>query len=90
MNIKTTGSKLVHVIYPFLQTSPELLCPKDRTRDVDAIYHVIQSAKTFIFISVTDYLPLVNRSFRGTLVTRYSLTSKHYPKVFDMQTYICL
>lgn len=54
----------------FLQTSPELFCSKDRTRDVDAIYQVIQSAQTFIFISVTDYLPLVNRSFRGTSVTR--------------------
>ncbi|XP_071764865.1 inactive phospholipase D5 isoform X2 [Centroberyx gerrardi] len=55
----------------YVSTSPELFCPKDRTRDVDAIHHVIQSAKTFIFISVTDYLPLVNRSFRGTPVTRY-------------------
>ncbi|KAM3865435.1 LOW QUALITY PROTEIN: inactive phospholipase D5-like [Diretmus argenteus] len=55
----------------YVSTSPELFCPKDRTRDVDAIHHVIQSAKTFIFISVTDYLPLVNRRFRGTSVTRY-------------------
>lgn len=55
----------------FLQTSPDLFCTKDRTRDVDAIYQVIQSAKTFIFISVTNYLPLVSRSFRGTSVTRY-------------------
>ncbi|MEQ2261836.1 hypothetical protein XENORESO_016545, partial [Xenotaenia resolanae] len=55
----------------YLSTSPELFCSKDRTRDLDAIYQVIQSAKTFIFISVTDYLPLVKRSFRGTSVTRY-------------------
>ncbi|XP_051241952.1 inactive phospholipase D5 isoform X2 [Dicentrarchus labrax] len=55
----------------YVSTSPELFCSKDRTRDVDAIYQVIQSAKTFIFISVTDYLPLVNRRFRGTSVTRY-------------------
>uniref|UniRef100_A0A667XEG9 Phospholipase D family member 5 n=1 Tax=Myripristis murdjan TaxID=586833 RepID=A0A667XEG9_9TELE len=46
----------------YVSTSPELFCPKDRTRDVDAIHHVIQSAKTFIFISVTDYLPLANIS----------------------------
>ncbi|KAM4597502.1 inactive phospholipase D5-like, partial [Polymixia lowei] len=52
-------------------TSPELFCPKDRTRDIDAIHHVIQSAKTFIYICVTDYLPLVKRSFRGTSVVRY-------------------
>uniref|UniRef100_A0A8C2WEP4 Phospholipase D family member 5 n=1 Tax=Cyclopterus lumpus TaxID=8103 RepID=A0A8C2WEP4_CYCLU len=55
----------------YVSTSPELFCAKDRTRDVDAIYEVIQSAKTFIFISVTDYLPLLIRSFRGTSVTRY-------------------
>ncbi|XP_056228170.1 inactive phospholipase D5 isoform X2 [Seriola aureovittata] len=55
----------------YVSTSPEVLCPKDRTRDVEAIYQVVQSAKTFIFISVTDYLPLVNRRFRGTSVTRY-------------------
>ncbi|XP_023129010.2 inactive phospholipase D5 [Amphiprion ocellaris] len=55
----------------YVSTSPEIFCAKDRTRDVDAIYQVIQSAKTFIFISVTDYLPLVSRRFRGTSVTRY-------------------
>ncbi|XP_038146636.1 inactive phospholipase D5 isoform X1 [Cyprinodon tularosa] len=55
----------------YLSTSPELFCPKDRTRDLDAIYQVIQSAKTFIYISVTDYLPLLERSSRGTFVTRY-------------------
>nr|XP_040042631.1 inactive phospholipase D5 isoform X3 [Gasterosteus aculeatus aculeatus] len=53
----------------YVSTSPELFCAKDRTRDVDAIHQVIQSAKTFVFISVTDYLPLWSRSFRGTSVT---------------------
>ncbi|XP_076001852.1 inactive phospholipase D5 [Genypterus blacodes] len=55
----------------YVSTSPELFCPKDRTRDVDAIHQVIQSAKTFVFISVSDYLPLVTRTFRGTSITRY-------------------
>ncbi|XP_056265558.1 inactive phospholipase D5 [Pseudoliparis swirei] len=55
----------------YVSTSPELFCAKDRTRDVDAIAEVIQSAKTFVFISVTDYLPLLIRSYRGTSVTRY-------------------
>ncbi|XP_068607314.1 inactive phospholipase D5 [Brachionichthys hirsutus] len=55
----------------YVSTSPELFCARDRTRDIDAIHHVIQSAETFVFISVTDYLPLVSRSFRGTRVTRY-------------------
>ncbi|KAK7930291.1 hypothetical protein WMY93_006686 [Mugilogobius chulae] len=55
----------------YVSTSPELFCSKDRTKDIDAIYQVIQNAKTFIFISVTDYLPLVNRKLRGSTVTRY-------------------
>ncbi|XP_029001720.1 inactive phospholipase D5 isoform X2 [Betta splendens] len=55
----------------YVSTSPEAFCPKDRTRDVDAIYHVLQRARAFAFISVTDYLPLVNRSYRGASVTRY-------------------
>uniref|UniRef100_A0A8C5HFR8 Inactive phospholipase D5-like n=1 Tax=Gouania willdenowi TaxID=441366 RepID=A0A8C5HFR8_GOUWI len=55
----------------YVSTSPELFCAKDRTKDVDAIGQVIQSAHTFIFISVTDYLPLVSRSFKGASVTRY-------------------
>lgn len=58
-------------LYISLQTSPDVFCPKDRTRDIEAIHQVIQSAQSFVFISVTDYLPLVNRSFRGTTVTRY-------------------
>uniref|UniRef100_A0A3P8VQ65 Phospholipase D family member 5 n=1 Tax=Cynoglossus semilaevis TaxID=244447 RepID=A0A3P8VQ65_CYNSE len=55
----------------YVSTSPDVFCPKDRTRDIEAIHQVIQSAQSFVFISVTDYLPLVNRSFRGTTVTRY-------------------
>lgn len=55
-----------------LQTSPERFCPKYRTKDLDAIHQVIQSAKAFIFISVTDYLPLLSWPYRGTTVTRYT------------------
>ncbi|XP_051563782.1 inactive phospholipase D5-like isoform X2 [Myxocyprinus asiaticus] len=55
----------------YVSTSPELFCPKGRSRDIDAIRHVIREAKQFIYISVTDYLPLVNRSYRGSSVIRY-------------------
>ncbi|XP_056892625.1 inactive phospholipase D5 isoform X2 [Takifugu flavidus] len=55
----------------YVSTSPERFCPKYRTKDLDAIHQVIQSAKTFIFISVTDYLPLLSWPYRGTTVTRY-------------------
>ncbi|XP_061535973.1 inactive phospholipase D5 [Phycodurus eques] len=55
----------------YVSSSPGLFCAKERTKDVEAIYHVMQSAKTFVFISVMDYLPLVSRRLRGTLVTRY-------------------
>ncbi|XP_036410338.1 inactive phospholipase D5 [Megalops cyprinoides] len=46
----------------FVSSSPDLFCPKDRTRDIDAIYRVILDARRFIYISITDYLPLVKRS----------------------------
>ncbi|XP_062390886.1 inactive phospholipase D5 [Sardina pilchardus] len=49
----------------YVSTSPDLFCPKGRTRDVEAIHRVIQEATRFIYVSVTDYLPLVNRSSRG-------------------------
>ncbi|XP_077575235.1 inactive phospholipase D5 [Stigmatopora nigra] len=55
----------------FVSASPDIFCAKERTGDVDAIYQVMQSAKAFIFISVTDYLPLVSRRLKGTSVTRY-------------------
>ncbi|XP_048865184.1 inactive phospholipase D5 isoform X1 [Brienomyrus brachyistius] len=46
----------------YVSSSPDAFCPKDRTRDIDAISHVIQEAKRFIYISITEYLPLINRS----------------------------
>ncbi|KAM4594578.1 inactive phospholipase D5 [Fundulus diaphanus] len=55
----------------YLSASPDHFCSKDRTRDLDAIRQVIQSAKTFIFISVTDYLPLHYRGTKGTPYIRY-------------------
>ncbi|XP_061084501.1 inactive phospholipase D5-like [Conger conger] len=46
----------------YMSSSPDVFCPKDRTRDIDAIFRIIQDARRFIYISVTDYLPLVNRN----------------------------
>ncbi|KAL7841796.1 hypothetical protein SRHO_G00254870 [Serrasalmus rhombeus] len=43
----------------YVLSSPDAFCPKDRTRDIEAILRVIQEAKRFIYISITDYLPLV-------------------------------
>ncbi|KAI7807630.1 inactive phospholipase D5 isoform X3 [Triplophysa rosa] len=57
--------------YAYVSTSPELFCPKGRSRDIDAIRHLIREARRFVYISVTDYLPLVNRSLRGSAIIRY-------------------
>ncbi|XP_028845048.1 inactive phospholipase D5 isoform X2 [Denticeps clupeoides] len=46
----------------YVSSSPDALCPKYRMRDIDAIFRVIQGAKKFIYISVTDYLPLIKTS----------------------------
>ncbi|XP_014670269.1 PREDICTED: phospholipase D3-like isoform X2 [Priapulus caudatus] len=41
----------------FLASSPPQLCPTGRSTDIDAIIHIIQSAKRFIYIAVMDYFP---------------------------------
>ncbi|XP_077093684.1 inactive phospholipase D5 isoform X2 [Siphateles boraxobius] len=46
----------------YISSSPDVFCPKDRMKDIEAIKSVIQEAKTFIYISIPDYLPMLNRS----------------------------
>ncbi|KAM6956214.1 inactive phospholipase D5 [Aplochiton taeniatus] len=46
----------------YVSSSPEVFCPRDRTRDLEAISHVIQDARSFIYIAITDYLPLIVKS----------------------------
>ncbi|KTG32045.1 hypothetical protein cypCar_00030493, partial [Cyprinus carpio] len=46
----------------YYSSSPDVFCPKDRTKDLEAINRVIQKAETFIYISITNYLPMLNRS----------------------------
>ncbi|KAM9803683.1 inactive phospholipase D5-like [Neosynchiropus ocellatus] len=45
----------------YVSTSPEILIPKDRSNDLEAISRVIQEASHFIYISIIDYLPLLSR-----------------------------
>lgn len=42
----------------YVSTSPDVLIPKDRSSDLEAISRVITDARHFIYISITDYLPL--------------------------------
>ncbi|XP_043914311.1 inactive phospholipase D5 isoform X2 [Protopterus annectens] len=56
----------------FLSNSPKSFCPRDRATDLDAIQHVIEDAKKFVYVSVMDYLPLV-----------YSGNNKRYWSVID-------
>ncbi|KAK3522887.1 hypothetical protein QTP86_006347 [Hemibagrus guttatus] len=44
----------------YVSSSPNIFRPKDRTTDIEAIFRVIQEAKRFICISMTDYLPLLS------------------------------
>uniref|UniRef100_A0AAY4EX18 PLD phosphodiesterase domain-containing protein n=2 Tax=Denticeps clupeoides TaxID=299321 RepID=A0AAY4EX18_9TELE len=55
----------------YVSSSPDLFCAKDRTRDIDAIQRVILEAKKFIYVSVTNYLPLVWKTSNGQQLTRY-------------------
>ncbi|XP_073776520.1 inactive phospholipase D5-like isoform X2 [Danio rerio] len=46
----------------YISTSPDVFCTRERTKDLEAISRVIQEAQSFIYISIPDYLPLLNRS----------------------------
>ncbi|KAM9848004.1 inactive phospholipase D5 [Aulostomus maculatus] len=46
----------------YISTSPDVFIPKDRSSDLEAISRVIQEASHFIYISITDYLPLLSRN----------------------------
>ncbi|XP_061767200.1 inactive phospholipase D5-like isoform X2 [Nerophis ophidion] len=46
----------------YVSTSPAVFIPKDRSSDLEAISRVIKDARYFIYISITDYLPLLNTS----------------------------
>ncbi|XP_077617932.1 inactive phospholipase D5 isoform X3 [Crocuta crocuta] len=48
------------------QNSPKLFCPKNRSFDIDAIYSVIDDAKQYVYIAVTDYLPISSTSTKRT------------------------
>ncbi|KAG8000249.1 Inactive phospholipase D5, partial [Nibea albiflora] len=45
----------------YVSTSPDVLIPKGRSNDLEAISRVIQEARHFIYISIIDYLPLLSR-----------------------------
>ncbi|XP_077351884.1 inactive phospholipase D5-like isoform X1 [Festucalex cinctus] len=46
----------------YVSTSPDVFIPKDRSSDLEAISWVIKDARHFVYISITDYLPLLNTS----------------------------
>ncbi|XP_058652162.1 inactive phospholipase D5 [Onychostoma macrolepis] len=46
----------------YFSSSPDVFCTKKRTKDLEAINRVIQEAETFIYISITNYLPMLNHS----------------------------
>uniref|UniRef100_A0A8D0MHL7 Phospholipase D family member 5 n=1 Tax=Sus scrofa TaxID=9823 RepID=A0A8D0MHL7_PIG len=50
----------------FVSNSPKLFCPKNRSFDIDAIYSVIDDAKQYVYIAVTDYLPISSTSTKRT------------------------
>ncbi|EDL13200.1 phospholipase D family, member 5 [Mus musculus] len=50
----------------FVSNSPKLFCPKNRSFDIDAIYSVIDDAKQYVYIAVTDYLPISSTSSKRT------------------------
>lgn len=53
-------NKTSHV---YFSSSPPKFCPPNRTVDIDAIIHVIKTAKKFINIAVMDYLTSIIYSY---------------------------
>ncbi|KAM8858453.1 inactive phospholipase D5 isoform 2-T2 [Spinachia spinachia] len=45
----------------YVSNSPDVLLPKHRSSDLEAISRVVQEARRFIYISIIDYLPLLSR-----------------------------
>ncbi|XP_069549096.1 inactive phospholipase D5-like isoform X1 [Brachyistius frenatus] len=46
----------------YISSSPDVFIPRDRSTDLEAISKVIQEAVHFIYLSITDYLPLIGSS----------------------------
>ena len=62
----------------YFSSSPPQFCPLNRTVDIDAIVHVIKTAKKFINIAIMDYLPAVIYSWPNKYVVYiYLLISYH-------------
>lgn len=52
-----------------LQASPPSLCPRGRTRDLDAVLAVMRGAGEFIYVSVMEYFP----------TTRFTHPARYWP-----------
>lgn len=64
-DLKINASVTTNLLLCFLsyrQSSPDVFIPKHRSSDLEAISRVIQDAQHFIYISIIDYLPLLNVS----------------------------
>ena len=55
------------MVFVSSQNSPKLFCPKNRSFDIDAIYSVIDDAKQYVYIAVTDYLPISSTSTKRSV-----------------------
>uniref|UniRef100_H3AI36 Phospholipase D family member 5 n=1 Tax=Latimeria chalumnae TaxID=7897 RepID=H3AI36_LATCH len=44
----------------FVSSSPDSFCPTDRINNSQAIHSIIDDAQRFIYVAVTDYLPLLS------------------------------
>ena len=42
----------------FIGSSPRTLCAKGRSDDLEAILHIINSAKKYIYIAINEYIPM--------------------------------
>ncbi|MGH0141541.1 UNVERIFIED_CONTAM: hypothetical protein FKN15_006122 [Acipenser sinensis] len=67
--------------FQMTMSSPSIFCPNDRTKNIDAINRVISGAKRFIYVSIMDYLPLVNISSHSSGSTQ---PSRYWSRIDEM------
>ncbi|XP_061645492.1 inactive phospholipase D5-like isoform X1 [Phyllopteryx taeniolatus] len=76
----------------YISTSPDIFIPKDRSSDLEAISRVIKDARHFVYISITDYLPLLNTSaYRSAQYHLLSTVNHGWPHPPDLlKSYACV
>ena len=51
-------NEIQNIIQVYVGSSPKTLSAKGRTDDLEAIVHIINTAKKYIYIAINEYIPM--------------------------------